>query len=113
MIGAGKERKLPKRECYCCTTIGLSIPQQRREKRLKTLGKVAQNLRKSMKEAVKLPKILETAIEMWVAPVGDFETTEVTWLGSHSSTVSDLSVCSSFPSTVFFFCCFYLVPKAY
>src|SRR2546422_6389977 len=42
------------------------------EKREKTenprKSKVAQNLRKSMKEAVKLLKILETAIEMWAAP---------------------------------------------
>ena len=29
---------------------------------------IAQNLQKSMKEAVELPKILETVIEMWAAP---------------------------------------------
>src|SRR5436853_5503741 len=31
-------------------------------------SRIAQYLRKSMKEAVELPKILETAIEMWAAP---------------------------------------------
>src|SRR5436309_7374631 len=42
--------------------------EKRGETENSRVSRVAQNLRKNMKEAVELPKILETAIEMWAAP---------------------------------------------
>ena len=42
--------------------------EKRGETENSRVSRIAQYLRKSMKEAVELPKILEIAIEMWAAP---------------------------------------------